>query len=124
MVIQTLRGMLELWSVEPSLWVRRAVIVTFVPFARKGERLEAAYEVAREHFADSEDLMHKAMGWLLRECGKTDMNRLKLFLLRYGPEIPRTTLRYAIERFPAAQRARLLTVIRRKSNPRQCRAVS
>ena len=107
---------LELWSDEPSLWVRRAVIVTFVPFARRGERLEAAYEVAREHLGDPEDLMHKAAGWLLRECGKTDMKRLQRFLLQFGTVIPRTTLRYANERFPAAQRARLLRVTRRKSN--------
>jgi 3-methyladenine DNA glycosylase AlkD len=81
-----------------------------------GERLEAAYEVVREHLGDPEDLIHKAVGWLLRECGKTDMKRLRRFLLRHGSEIPRTTLRYAIERFPAAQRARLLRVTRRKSN--------
>ncbi len=107
---------LELWSDDSSLWVRRAVMVTFVPFARRGERLEAAYEVAREHLCDPEDLMHKAVGWLLRECGKTDMKRLQQFLLLYGPAIPRTTMRYAIERFPAAQRARLLRATQRKSN--------
>ena len=52
--------------------------------------------------------MHKALGWLLREAGKTDMKRLRQFLLKHGPTIPRTTLRYAIERFPAKERAELL----------------
>lgn len=58
--------------------------------------------------------MHKAVGWLLREAGKTDMERLKRFLLKNGPEIPRTTVRYAIERFPKNQRKQLLEETRPK----------
>lgn len=99
---------LRAWSGERLLWVRRAALVTLVPFARHGKHLELAYRLACEHFGDSEDLMHKATGWLLREAGKTDMPRLRAFLLEHGPAIPRTALRYAIERFPAPQRARLL----------------
>jgi 3-methyladenine DNA glycosylase AlkD len=57
--------------------------------------------------------MHKATGWLLREAGKTDPARLKRFLLQHGPAIPRTALRYAIERFPAAARAELLQTTRK-----------
>jgi 3-methyladenine DNA glycosylase AlkD len=56
-----------------------------------------------------DDLIHKATGWLLREAGKTDMPRLEKFLLENGVAIPRTTLRYAIERFPEDKRKRLLT---------------
>ena len=52
--------------------------------------------------------MHTAAGWLLREAGKTDLRRLERFLRRYGPSIPRTTVRYAIERFPPRERHRLL----------------
>ena len=103
-VEQTLR----IWSRARSLWVRRAAIVTLVPVARRGRRLDTVYELAREHFADPEDLMHKAVGWLLREAGKTDMPRLRQFLVQHGPTIPRTTLRYAIERFPAVERGELL----------------
>lgn len=99
---------LRTWSRARGLWVRRAAIVTLVPFARRGRLLDTAYELAQEHFADPEDLMHKATGWLLREAGKTDLPRLRAFLLRHGPAIPRTTLRYAIERFPAADRLQLL----------------
>jgi 3-methyladenine DNA glycosylase AlkD len=99
---------LAAWSNAESLWVRRAALVTLVPFARHGLRLDTVYRLAEEHFGDPEDLMHKATGWLLREAGKTDPTRLKRFLLRHGPAIPRTTLRYAIERFPASERARLL----------------
>lgn len=99
---------LRRWSRHRSLWVRRAAIVTLVPFARRGRLLDLAYELAREHFADPEDLMHKATGWLLREAGKTDRLRLRRFLLRQGAAIPRTALRYAIEHFPAPERAALL----------------
>lgn len=100
------------WSRADCLWLRRAALVTLVPFARRGRRLDTAYRLAREHFVDREDLMHKATGWLLREAGKTDMPRLKKFLLRHGPIIPRTALRYAIERFPAAEKAHLLQATR------------
>jgi 3-methyladenine DNA glycosylase AlkD len=99
------------------LWVRRAAIVTLVPFARRGRLLDMVYELAQEHFADPEDLMHKAVGWLLREAGKTDLPRLRQFLLRHGPAIPRTTLRYAIERFPVVDRGQLLQVTRPPALP-------
>lgn len=103
---------LRAWSRERLLWVRRAALVTLVPFARRGTHLELAYSLASEHFADPEDLMHKATGWLLREAGKTDMPRLRTFLLQHGRAIPRTALRYAIERFPASESARLLRLTR------------
>jgi 3-methyladenine DNA glycosylase AlkD len=109
---QTLRA----WSGDKSLWVRRASVVTLVPFARKGKLLDLSYELAQEHFPDPEDLMHKATGWLLREAGKKDMARLRSFVLRHGPSIPRTALRYAIERFPAPERAELLEATRRRAD--------
>jgi 3-methyladenine DNA glycosylase AlkD len=108
---------LRTWSRARSLWVRRAAIVTLVPFARRGRLLDTVYALAQEHFEDPEDLMHKAVGWLLREAGKTDMPRLRHFLLRYGPAIPRTTLRYAIERFPAVDRGQLLESTRPPALP-------
>ena len=121
-VEQTLRA----WSRARSLWVRRAAIVTLVPFARRGRLLDTVYGLAQEHFGDPEDLMHKAVGWLLREAGKTDLPRLRQFLLQHGPAIPRTTLRYAIERFPAVDRGRLLestrpTALPGKPSPRRTR---
>lgn len=99
---------LATWPAARSLWVRRASAVTLVPLARKGEALPQAYRTARALFPDPHDLIHKATGWLLREAGKTDPDRLERFLRRHGPRIPRTALRYAIERFPPARRKRLL----------------
>ena len=58
--------------------------------------------------------MHKAVGWLLREAGKADSGPLEKFLLRHGSKIPRTSVRYAIERFPKKERQRLLEATRGK----------
>ena len=70
--------------------------------------LDDAYAIAESLFKYPEDLIHKATGWMLREAGKPDPARLEGFLLKHGPKIPRTTLRYAIERFPPEKRKTLL----------------
>jgi 3-methyladenine DNA glycosylase AlkD len=101
------------WIKSKCLWTRRAAVVTLVPFARRGEQLGLAYELAEASLGNKEDLMHKAVGWLLREAGKTNPRRLKTFLLRHRGAIPRTTVRYAIERFSASERKRLLKQTRR-----------
>ncbi|GBD32997.1 MAG: hypothetical protein KatS3mg081_0065 [Gemmatimonadales bacterium] len=96
------------WAKSNSVWVRRAALATLVPFARKGQHLALAYGIAASVFEDEEELIHKATGWLLRECGKTNPRRLEAYLGAHGPRIPRITLRYAIERFPAAKRKEIL----------------
>ncbi len=96
------------WAKSPNRWVRRASIVSLLKLSRKPGCLGVIYDVARAHFRDRDDLIQKANGWLLREAGKADMSRLEVFLRRHGPAIPRTTLRYAIERFPEAKRRALL----------------
>ncbi len=106
------------WTDSPNQWVRRGAAVAFVPLVRrkKGQKkyLSTAYRIATRLFDDGEDLMHKAVGWLLREAGKADMKRLERFLLLRGRRIPRTTVRYAIERFPKEKRVRLLDATRPK----------
>jgi 3-methyladenine DNA glycosylase AlkD len=96
------------WTRSTSLWVRRGAAVAFVPLARHGRHLDAAYEVARRLLDDPEDLMHKAVGWMLREAGRTDRPRLRRFLRDEGSRMARTTVRYAIEHFPPGQRKLLL----------------
>lgn len=98
----------QAWSNSPNLWVRRASVVSFVKPAGKGRHLNTAYQVVTSLLADREDLMHKACGWLLREAGKADPARLESYLLAHGPAVPRTTVRYAIERFPESRRRRIL----------------
>lgn len=103
---------LRRWIQSKSMWVRRAALVTLVPFARHGEQLDLAFELAEASLGEKAGLMHKAAGWLLREAGKADSSRLKTFLLRHRGTIPRTTVRYAIERFPASERQYLLAQTR------------
>ncbi len=99
---------LRTWSRDRSLWVRRASVVGLIPLARRGEALDVLYANAFALHADREDLIQKAVGWALREAGKADGVRLERYLRKHGPRIPRTTVRYAIERFAPGERAALL----------------
>ena len=101
------------WARDHNMWVRRASIVGLIQHARRGESLDLVYEIARGLHTDPEDLIQKAVGWALREAGKTNMPRLERYLRVNGAAIPRTTLRYAIERFPAARRNAILSDTRR-----------
>jgi 3-methyladenine DNA glycosylase AlkD len=103
---------LRRWSGAKSLWKRRASLVALIASVHRGRRLDLAYTLATDHLGDPEDLMHKATGWLLREAGATDAARLERYLLEHGPKIPRTALRYAIEKFTPSERARLLAATR------------
>jgi 3-methyladenine DNA glycosylase AlkD len=99
---------MPLWARHRNMWVRRSSAVALVPAARSGLLLDTAYAVAHTLRCDSEDLVRKAAGWLLREAGRSDPERLRRFLLEHGQGMARTTVRYAVERFPQAQRRRLL----------------
>jgi 3-methyladenine DNA glycosylase AlkD len=103
------------WAGHRNMWVRRASAVSIIALARRGQALDDAYAIASRLHADHEDLIQKAVGWMLREAGKSDEARLEAYLRANGHRIPRTTLRYAIERFPAAKRRRLLAATRAKA---------
>jgi 3-methyladenine DNA glycosylase AlkD len=105
------------WAGHRNLWVRRASTVALIPSVRRGVGLDLAYGVAARLHPDEADLIQKAVGWMLREAGKTDSRRLEKYLCAHGPSIPRTTLRYAIERFPPARRRRLLRTTRAAESP-------
>jgi mutator protein MutT len=90
-----------------SLWERRIAIVATWHFIRAGQ-IEVTFEVAELLLEESHDLIHKAVGWMLREAGKRDEEALVGFLRAHGQRMPRTMLRYAIERFPEARRQALL----------------
>jgi 3-methyladenine DNA glycosylase AlkD len=96
------------WTRSPNRWIKRASAVSFIKLARQAKYLDAVYGISRRLFPFQDDLIEKANGWLLREAGKTDMARLEKFLLQQGCKVPRTTLRYAIERFPEPKRRQLL----------------
>jgi 3-methyladenine DNA glycosylase AlkD len=97
------RAQLLAWAASKNLWVRRiAIISTFHDIRRN--RFADTLAVAERLLRDEEDLLHKAVGWMLREVGKRDGAALRSFLRRHHRTMPRTTLRYAIERFPESER--------------------
>lgn len=98
------------WTRARSLWLRRAAAAALTGPARHGLALDEAYRTARALRGDSEDLIHKATGGMLREAGRTDRPRLEQWLRKNGHTLPRTALRYAIERFPEPKRRRLLLI--------------
>lgn len=87
-----------------NLWERRIAIVSTWWFIRNGQTADTL-EIAGMLLKDKEDLIHKATGWMLREVGKREPPALNRFLRKHAHEMPRTTLRYAIERFPKNERA-------------------
>jgi 3-methyladenine DNA glycosylase AlkD len=92
---------------SPSLWERRIAIVSTFHFIRNNDFADTI-ALAERLLADPESLLHKATGWMLREVGKRDQPVLEAFLARHATVMPRTALRYAIERFPEEQRQEYL----------------
>jgi len=96
------------WSKHRNMWVRRASIVGLLRPMRENQAVDLVYESAARLHPDREDLIQKAVGWALREAGKVNAKRLERYLRANVALIPRTTFRYAIERFPPGDRQRLL----------------
>lgn len=118
-LIPTVQG----WSRHRNLWVRRASAVSLLKPMAKGYGRDAAYDVAIALHGDGEDLIQKAVGWMLRDAGKYDAARLERHLRHHAASIPRTTVRYAIERFPPAKRRALLAATRGSTRRRGMRGL-
>ncbi len=100
---------LEKLSRSKNLWQRRTAMVFTFAFLRKGITGPTVV-IAENLLGDSHDLIHKAVGWMLREMGKRDPYLLRSFLKENAPEMPRTALRYSIERLPESERKRWLAI--------------
>ena len=92
---------------SPLLWDNRIAIVSTYAFIRKGQ-LEDTYALSDLMMHHPHDLMHKAIGWMLREAGKRDSDRLYDYVMSHRADMPRTMLRYAIEKFSPAERSILM----------------
>jgi 3-methyladenine DNA glycosylase AlkD len=101
-----------------SLWERRIALVATQYLINRGQTRDT-YQLAAEVLDDPEDLVHKASGWMLREAGKrVDEAELREFLDTYAGRMPRTMLRYAIERLDPDSRKHYLAVPRTRSKSR------
>ena len=90
-----------------SLWQRRVSMVFTFAFIRSGD-IEPTFEMAEKLLHDKHDLIHKAVGWALREAGKLNGIALRNFLTAHSHEMPRTMLRYSIEKFSERERKKWL----------------
>ncbi|MCB0385060.1 MAG: DNA alkylation repair protein [Bdellovibrionales bacterium] len=97
------RKVLYNWVNSESLWTRRIAIISTLWFVKDGDLVDA-FKLAKVLLRDEHDLIHKAVGWVLREAGKKDLDRLEIFLRKHCRTMPRTMLRYAIEKFPERKR--------------------
>ena len=90
-----------------NIWEQRIGMVSTMAFIRQGQ-LDDTFAIADILLDHPHDLIHKAVGWLLREAGKRDMDALRVFLDHRAASMPRTMLRYAIEKFPERERLAIL----------------
>ena len=97
------RSVLYEFARSSDLWERRISIVATYAFIRKNQ-FDDTLKICEILMRDSHDLIHKACGWMLREVGKKDQKILEEFLRKNYDKMPRTTLRYAIEKFPEKKR--------------------
>lgn len=92
---------------DPCLWRNRIAMVATLYYIRKRD-IDIVFDIAKLLLGHKHDLIHKAVGWMLREAGKVSRNTLYDFLQNYYDHIPRTALRYSIEKFPQEERLRIL----------------
>jgi 3-methyladenine DNA glycosylase AlkD len=101
-------GLLERLARSRDIWERRIAIVSTFAFIKQGE-FRPTLKISEMLIGDTHDLIHKAVGWMLREVGKRDRGTLDVFLKKHYRRMPRTMLRYAIERHPERIRKQYLT---------------
>jgi len=99
---------------SPNLWERRIAVMSTFAFIRQGQ-FEDTFRLAEMLLRDPHDLIHKAVGWMLREIGKRDQGSEERFLQEHSQTMPRTMLRYAIERFEQEKRTSYLGKIQRRT---------
>lgn len=101
------RSLLDALAATDHLWTQRVAIIATHAFIRRGQVADAL-RLAEGFLTHRHDLIHKATGWTLREVGQRNPEALREFLDEHAPRMPRTALRYAIEKFSPAERRHYL----------------
>jgi 3-methyladenine DNA glycosylase AlkD len=94
--IQSLKN----WTKSDNRWVKRASAVTLILPARNGKYLEDVFEIADSLLTDTDDLVQKGYGWLLKEASRKHQEEVFAYVMKHKSAMPRTALRYAIEKMP------------------------
>ena len=105
------RSLLYKLAKSGNIWERRIAILATMQFIKNGE-FSNTLKLASMLLRDDHDLIHKAVGWMLREVGKRDLALEEAFLDKHYKVMPRTTLRYAIERFTERKKQKYMKIIR------------
>lgn len=101
-------GKMKEWTKSDNRWLRRASAVSLIIPAKKGKFLKQAFEISDSLMGDSDDLVQKGYGWLLKEESKVNQKEVFNYILKNKKIMPRTALRYAIEKMPPELRARAM----------------
>jgi len=96
------------WTKSANMWLRRAAAVSLIEPVRSGLLLEDVFDTAEILLFDDEDLVQKGYGWMLKVAGDYFFKDVYRFVMKHKNRMPRTSLRYAIEKWPAAERRRAM----------------
>jgi len=96
------------WAQSRNRWVQRGAAVSLIPSVREGSQLEQAFAVADALLETKDDLLQKGYGWLLKEASKSFQREVFDFIMQRKSRMPRTALRYAIEKMPPALKKRAM----------------
>ena len=99
---------LKKWTASENRWYRRAAAVTLVLAARRGDLLDDVLEIADMLLTDEDDLVQKGYGWMLKEASKQRQQEIFDYVMRNREVMPRTALRYAIEKMPKELRSKAM----------------
>jgi 3-methyladenine DNA glycosylase AlkD len=101
-------GELKKWARSRNRWVRRAAAVTLIVPAREGRYLGDIFEIADVLLGDEDDLVQKGYGWMLKAASEAHRVEVFEYVMRHRKEMPRTALRYAIEKMPEGMKRRAM----------------
>ena len=110
------KGQLYWWADSPNIWLRRAAAVSLIYSARKKPNLGVVFDIADRLLTDEDDLVQKGYGWLLKVTSKIHEQEVFNFVIKHKEKMPRTALRYAIEKMPQNMREEAMKTEKHKSS--------